>query len=261
MRIGSHARADGSFGRSASTQTLKGAALLVVAVLIGVVLLKTAPRNITTVSTAGPRTGTTHAPKAVAPPVSATPPPTTVPPAHQPGQVHLLVANGTTVNNEGGKIRTQLNGAGYNTDKTAIDAPTKDHATTMVYFLTPTFEADALQVATTLSLQPNNVSVIPATPPVPDASLTGVDVLIVVGMDIAGQAGSQTQTGPADTSAPTQATTAQTSPPQSTPSRGTSPAPTSTSVRHPSTTVEHTATTAHAGGATTTEPAPTTVKR
>ena len=52
MSSGMHARGDGSFGRSAGTQTLKGAALLLIAIIIGVVLLHTAPANTTTISSA-----------------------------------------------------------------------------------------------------------------------------------------------------------------------------------------------------------------
>ena len=119
MSRGTHARGDGSFGRSAGAQTLKGAVLLIIAIVIGVLLLHTAPASVTTVS-AAPRTSTTKAPKAKAkssksPPTSALaalPTTTTAAPAHPPGQVKVAVANGSGVPGLAGRIRLQLNSAG-----------------------------------------------------------------------------------------------------------------------------------------------------
>ena len=117
MSSGAHARGDGSFGRSAGTQTLKGAGLLAIAVAIGALLLHTAPANSTTVSTTTPHvTPTTRPPKppkttrttAAAAPQATT---TTAPQPHPVGQVKVAVANGSGVAGLAGRIRAQLSSA------------------------------------------------------------------------------------------------------------------------------------------------------
>ena len=201
MMRGTHARDDGSFGRSASTQTLKGAALLGVAVLIGILLLKTAPHVPTTV-TSGLGPGTTKAPK-VSPATTVPDTSSTTAAPRPPSVVHVLVANGAGVINLGARIRSQLSTAGYNTDKPAIDAPTSDHTVSSIYFQTG-FEAEALQLATVLSLAPSVVQPMPTTnPPVPAAQLTGADVLVIAGQDVAGTS-TQTTSAPGPTVAPSQ---------------------------------------------------------
>ncbi|HEY2427790.1 MAG TPA: hypothetical protein VGI06_02590, partial [Acidimicrobiales bacterium] len=109
MRTGTHARDDGSFGRSASSQTLKGAALIALAVIIGAVLLHTAPRSTTAVSTTPPHTATTKPGRAGSGTTGgAASTSTTLAPAHQAGQVVVLVANGAGVAGLGGRVRGQL---------------------------------------------------------------------------------------------------------------------------------------------------------
>ena len=186
---GMHAREDGSFGRSAGTQTLKGAALLLVAVVIGVVLLHTAPKAATTVSTGGStplgHTPTTKAPKkghttpTTAAPAATT---TTLPPAHPANQVSVVVANGAGVAGLAGKIRGQLNLAGYNTAKPAVNAPA-NVATSSVYYVAG-YQPDALAVAAALSLAPASVQPMPSPPPLPAADVTGAQVLVIAGADI-----------------------------------------------------------------------------
>ncbi len=202
MSLGAHAREDGSFGRSAGAQAAKGAALLAVAVLIGVALLRTAPRSV------APPTRVVAVPATTAP--NAAPPapvaPGTTVPTHPASAVHLLVANGTTVKNLGARIRAQLGSAGYNTDKAAIDAQTTDHQSSMVYFVTPAFAGDAQQVATTLGVPATSVSAVPPQPPVGTTSLSGVDVVVIAGNDIAGNVTpTQPSSSATSTSTPTSA--------------------------------------------------------
>jgi hypothetical protein len=238
MRTGTHARDDGSFGRSAGTQTAKGAALIAVAVLIGAFLLHTAPRTETITSTSPvtqpPAAKTTR---------TTTPPPgpttTTTPPPRPTAQVHVEVANGTQVIGLGGKIRSQLSTDGYNTDKPALDAPTKDHATSQIFFQ-PGFQSDALQLASTLSVAATAVVPMPNPAPVPQA-LTGVDILVIAGTDIAGTGGSSS--GPSATVAPGTSS-----------GSGSSSGSTSTTVHHTTTTVHHTTTTVAHASTTTTKP-------
>lgn len=239
MRTGTHTRDDGSFGRSAGTQTAKGAGLIAVAVVIGVVLLHTAPQP-ETITSSSPVTQppVTKAPKTTAPPAPTT---TTIPPPRPTSQVHVEVANGTQVIGLGGKIRSQLSTDGYNTDKPALDAPTKDHATSEIFFQ-PGFQSDALQLASTLSVAATAVVPMPTPPPVPQ-SLTGVDILVIAGTDIAGSGGSSS--GPSATVAPGSSTSG---------SSGSSSGTTATTVRHTSTTVAHTTTTAAHSTSTTAKP-------
>lgn len=251
MRTGTHARDDGSFNRSASTQTVKGAGLIGLAVLIGAVLLHTAPRPVTLSSSAPAKpTATTKAPKAVvAPPAPTT---TTIPPPRPTAQVHLEVANGTQVIGLGGKVRSQLSTDGYNTDKPAIDAPSKDHTSTAIYFQ-PGFQSDALQLASTLSVAATGVQPMPNPPPVPQP-LTGVDILVIAGTDIAGTGGSSG--GPAATVAPGSTSSGSSSSGSGTSSSGgtsTGGGTTATTIHHTSTTTaSHSATTTASGGPTTT---------
>jgi hypothetical protein len=236
MRSATHARSDNSFARSAGTQTAKGAALIALAVVIGVVLLHTAPK-VQTVTVATPATQPpARASKATVPPAPTS---TTIPPARPTSQVHVEVANGTQVIGLGGKIRSLLSTDGYNTDKPALDAPTKDHATTTIYFQ-PGFQSDALQLATTLSIPATAVQPMATPAPVPQ-SLDGVDLLVIAGTDIAGSGGSSS--GPAATVAPGST------------SSGTAGHTTTTAVHHTSTTAgSHTTTTAAHSSSTTAKP-------
>jgi hypothetical protein len=203
MRSGTHARDDGSFGRSAGTQTLKGAALIVVALIIGLVLLRTAPRAGTTVISGGVTAQVTKPKKPHSGTGSTVAPPstTTVPPAHPASQVSVVVANGSGVTGLAGRIRGQLNTAGYSTTKPAINSPTQV-ATTAIYF-TPGYEADAVNVAHTLQLTAGNVFPMPSTSPVPATYLTDVQVLVIAGSDIGNSTSETTEAPAGDTIAPT----------------------------------------------------------
>jgi hypothetical protein len=155
--------------------------------------------------------------------------------ARPASQVRVLVANGAGVANLGARIRGQLNQAGYNTTKPAVDAPTQNNATSSVYFQAG-FEADAIQLATAvLDLPQTAVQPLSQTaPPVPATDLVNVDVLIVAGQDIGGGS-TQTTSAPGATVAPGTTT------PRST------------------TTVKHTSpSTTHAPTPTTRAPSPTT---
>lgn len=197
MMRGTHARDDGSFGRSASTQTLKGAALLFVALLIGVALLKTAPHANTLLNAGGTTPSTVRSSTT---PTSAPDTSTTTAGPRPASQVRVLVANGAGVANLGARIRSQLNGAGYNTDKPAIDAPTQNNATSSIYFQ-PGFDAEAVQLASVLSLPATAVQQLStASPPVPATNIVNVDVVVIAGQDVAGT--TQTTSAPGATVAP-----------------------------------------------------------
>ena len=236
---GTHARGDGSFGRSAGTQTLKGAVLLAIARIIGIVLLHTAPATVTTVNTAT-HTTTTKAPKVTRTtlPAGNTVPinvPTTAasaaPQAHPPSQVKVAVANGSGVSGLAGRIRVQLNSAGYNTSIKALNAAATP--TTAVYYA-PGFAPDATAIATgQLSLPATVVKPLPTPPPVPTADIPGVDVLVVAGTDIGGATTNTTEAPPGNTIAPAVS------------SKGTTTTVPHVATTHAPTTVVHVTTTAH----------------
>jgi hypothetical protein len=180
MRRGQHAADDGSFGKSAGGAMARGVALIVAAVLLGVVLLRATDGDQLAVSSDG---GTEAVDDGEATPdtnldVPATSD-TTVPPAHNPAEVTVLVANGAGIGGLASKIAETLNGANYITaEPTNTRAPADE---SMVYF-TPGYEADAVAIAALLSPQPQ-VASLPEPPPV--ESLAGAHVLVVAAADLA----------------------------------------------------------------------------
>ena len=190
-----HARGDGSFGRSAGSQTLKGAALILIAIVIGIVLLHTAPANTTTITSGNGTPPTTHAPSPSKPhgstTTAASSATTAAPAPRPPAQVRVAVANGSGVTGLAARIRAQLNSAGYNTAAPPLNAPVPV-PTTSVYYI-PGYQADALAVATgQLSLPASTVKPMPSPTPVPSSQLFGVDVLVLAGADIGGASSSTT---------------------------------------------------------------------
>ena len=105
MRQGRHAAGDGSFGRSAGGATVRGLALLTVAVVLGIILLNSAdnPRGTTLATGKAPRPVVT---------VSTLPTPTTVL-ARSPHDVKVFPANSTSVNGAGARVGNTLKAAGY----------------------------------------------------------------------------------------------------------------------------------------------------
>jgi hypothetical protein len=181
---GSHAAADGSFGRSAGIQAGRAALLIGLALLIGFVLLHRNPGGSTGAVSSGGHT--------TAPPVTSSPGgigdttttvrTTTTTPAtlRAPENVKVLVANGTATSGLAGRITETLHAKGYNT-LTATDASTKP-AASIVYFQ-PGYGPDAASLASKLGLLPSAVSAM-ATPP-PVANLAGAQILVVAGADLA----------------------------------------------------------------------------
>jgi hypothetical protein len=255
VRSGAHARDDGSFGRSAGSQTLKGAALIAVAVIIGFVLLKTAPRSATTITTGSlSHPTTTKAPKSSShgsTPIGPAATTSTTTPAHPVAQVVVLVANGSGVGGLAGKVRTQLGQVGYDINKSAINASATNLTSTSVYY-EPGYQADALNIANTLSLGPNAAMPVPSPAPVPSSDLTGADVLVVAGTDIAGSSSGTTEAPAGNTIAP--------SPTQASSSSQETSAPTTTAERT-TTTVARTTTTEVVHDTSTTAASSTTTTR
>jgi hypothetical protein len=215
---------------------MKGALLILAAVVIGFVLLHTAPRAQTETTVGTSVTATTKAPKSSkggTASATTSAPTTTAAPAHTASAVSVVVANGTGVPHLAGTVRGQLNAAGYNTAKPAINSPTTT-ASTEIYYI-PGYQADALNIANVLTLGAGSVFAMPTPPPVPAADIAGIDVLVIAGNDISGTSGASSSSG--TTEAPPGNTIA--------PSPTVASGGTATTAAAPATTAAATATTLH----------------
>lgn len=185
MRRPRHTSDGGSFGRSAGMAAGRGAALLAVAVVLGVVLLNAAddpaPGRLTTGGSGG--TSSTSV-------TTSTGRSTTVVtlPVRAPADVRVISANGTAVKGVARKVTDQLKAAGYN-----VLAPTDGQKTTAsaVYFVGD-FMREAQAVAASLGLPAASVQPFPAPAPLADAR--GATVIVLVGPELAQRVGSTTAT-------------------------------------------------------------------
>lgn len=185
----------------------RGAMVLVVAVVIGIVLLnKVDEVPGTQVSSGG---GTSDDTDQTTPTTEPAPVTTTVP-ARQPRDVKVLSANGTKVNGAGGRIRDVLKAVGYN-----VLAPieTKQPVQASVVYFTPGFEQEAHGVAQVLKLPPTSVQPLPAANALPVADLRGANVVAVVGPELARAPASTTTTTRRATTTTTRRATSTTAPP------------------------------------------------
>lgn len=179
MSRGQHAADDGSFGRSASGAMVRGVALIVVAVVLGVLLLQAtdgpdpfpagagAPGgDETTTSTTAPGAGNLT--------TTTSTPPTSI----DPSTITVLVANGASIAGLAGDL-TELVAAEEFEVVTPTDAD-EDVEESTVYF-TPGFEEAANAVATVFDPVPE---VAPLPDPQPVTDLAGANVVVVAGPDL-----------------------------------------------------------------------------
>ncbi len=160
----------------------KAFVLLAVGVVVGVVLLNVgsrAPADLgipgvtTTTSTTTAKSSTTT---------------TTTAPVDK-SAVKVLVANGTSTNDAAGFFAQKVGALGWQT-LPAVDA-TSNVPTTAVYYAAGQQSA-AESIASSLGLKP--AAVAPLTTSVPVQGTTGVDVVVVVGADLAPQVTATTTT-------------------------------------------------------------------
>lgn len=183
MRRGQHAADDGSFGRSAGGAMARGVALIVAAVLLGVILLRAtdSPEPFANVDTEdavaddGDSTVTSD-PASTTPSVTATA-------ARDPSEVTVLVANGAGIPGLASTIADQLKGANY---VVAEPGNTKAPADDSAVYYTPGYEADAAAVAALLT-PPPQVAPLPSPAPVDD--MKSAHVLVVAAADLAAASG------------------------------------------------------------------------
>lgn len=179
MRPGTHAAADGSFGRSAGAAMGRGILLLAVALVIGIVLLNATddqpPGTEVAAESSGDDNGDANDATGT---TTSTAPPATLPAARNPAEVKVLVANASDVRGAAGGARTKLLQAKYNV-LSPTDAPTK--GTQSAVYFTAEYQADATAVAAALEIPAALVKPLPTPAPVPD--LKTANVLVVLGSD------------------------------------------------------------------------------
>jgi hypothetical protein len=188
MRRGRQAADDGSFARSVGVHTARGALLIGIAVLVGLLLLQKMDSGKTAASRIRTITPTTLTPT-TAPPLT-----TTTRPA---AAVKVMVANGTTTNGIASTAQRLIAQAGYNAlgpaDGTAAAKAARRN--TIVYYA-PGFDTEARRIAALLGMTPAPpVAPLPTTA-LPVTDLKGANVLVLVGPDYAAKHGGPTTAGP-----------------------------------------------------------------
>lgn len=198
MRRPGHAAEDGSFGKSAGMAAGRGAVLLTVAVVLGIVLLNAAddPRP-DRVTAAGPDDDTSDTTTTLVAPTTTV---VTVP-LRPPPEVKVLAANATSVKGVARKVTDQLKAGGYN-----VLSPTdaKPAAASAVYF-TGDYQREAETLAAALGLPTTVVAALPVPPPLTDAR--GANVVVLVGPELAQRVSGTTATTATATSTATTSTT------------------------------------------------------
>ena len=181
MKRGQHAADDGSFGKSAGGAMARGIALIVAAVILGVVLLRATDGTDLDARAADDTEddGGSAIDESPDDTVDLPTPDTTLAPPRDPAEVTVLVANGAGIGGLAGRIAETLNGANY---VTAEPTNTRAPANESVIFYTPGYEADAAAIAALLSPTPRTEA-LPDPPPV--ESIGTANVLVVAAADLA----------------------------------------------------------------------------
>jgi hypothetical protein len=164
----------------------RGIALIVAAVLLGVVLLRATdgPEPFTADATeSNDDDGGTGDDTVTTLPSDTETTVTTAVPAHNPAEVTVLVANGASISGLASKISDQLKAANF---VVAEPTNTKEAAAESAVFYTAGYEADAAAIAALLNPAPKTAP-LPNPPPVDD--LAGAQVLVVAAADLAAAAG------------------------------------------------------------------------
>jgi hypothetical protein len=174
---------------------MRGALLIIVAVVLGAGLLANGFRDDNVASGSGSSTQTT---RTTTPGATSTP----VVQAHDPAQVKVLVLNGSGKSGVAKAAKDQLAAANY----TVLEPGNAGGGTitaSIVYFV-PGYDADAGTVAAKLGLAASAVQPLPNPLPATVADAQGANIVVIIGTDapVAGGAGAGT------TSSTTPATTA-----------------------------------------------------
>ncbi len=156
------------------SSAIKGAILVAVAVVIGLVLLRDDGA-----STGQLAVGAADDPAVDTGDTTTTAPTTTTSPARAPAEVKVLVANGSSVNGAAGSQTTELEALGY---VTASPTNAERVQQSVVYF-TEGYQAEAEALAESIGLAPESTAALPTPAPVGDMQQS--NLLLVVGPDLA----------------------------------------------------------------------------
>lgn len=180
----------------------RGAALVVVAVVIGLFLLRNGLDTSEVVTSSKDDSSSTDGGSSETDEgTDADSETTTTLAVRSPAEVTVIVLNGTSVSGAAGKYSTAIGTAGYQMLE-AGDAATKIPATQV--FFTPGFEREAAAVALAAGAP---ATVTPAALPTPPPGEVGAaNVVVVIGADLANL--TPTTAAATDTSEPTTSTTA-----------------------------------------------------
>ncbi len=165
-------------------QWFRALVLIVVLVAIGaVVLAKTS-------NTTSPKTGSPAPKSKTSATASTVPAPTTTTTVLAASQVKVQVLNGVLTGSLAGQWATKLKSQyGYVT--TPPDDATAKVASSVIYVVTPGYEAEAAQLAARVGLPASAINPtvpMPATAPVPASERNVANLVLVVGPDLAGTA-------------------------------------------------------------------------
>jgi hypothetical protein len=173
------ARGSGELPRGASAAVLKGAALIALAVVLGLFLLERTDTS-GSAATARPasKTTTTTAPRATTTTSSATTTTVKAAPAKSPDQLRLLVLNGGAPSGSAAQMRSKLQQVGY-TNQPQATTWTGHQQTGNTIMCRPGQDAAAVALSQQTALQGAKVTAWPSSSP---PSVTAdVDCVVVVG--------------------------------------------------------------------------------
>jgi hypothetical protein len=191
-------------------QVGRAVALLAIAVLIGVVLLRhdgtSSGRIVSSSQTTVPPT--TPKPSNTTPSSVAHTTTTSSTPLRAPQDIKVLVANGTSTNGLASTVKSKLQGEGY---QTLTSTNSSEQVTATILYYRPGYQNEAAALAEFLTLSPTAVQAMPAQAPVSNpAAVDGANIIVVAGPDVA-QGGSSGPSGTGATSTTTRPKTTTTS--------------------------------------------------
>jgi hypothetical protein len=188
-------------GPPSGTRVVRAVFVLVLMIVVGILVLPAATRS--------PRlpaltAATKH--HQTAPPTTTTTQPstTTTVPTVSASSIAVLVANGTATSHGAGDVRTWLGQKGFNITSIPAYDTTTPQTSDAIYYVNSGTAQMADQVAAALSLTGSVVQAAGSKPPV--STITGADVVVVLGNDLANRANAGTLGSPpssADQTTPT----------------------------------------------------------
>ena len=192
MSNGRHAAPDNSFNRSAGGAVLRGAVLMLVALVVGIVLLQSTDNTKSQAGPSVPDSSLAASDTTIAGGVTPLASTTTVV-RRAPNVVKVLIVNGSGKNRAGARVKAFLLSSGYDF-LVPRDANAANYADRVSY--TPGYEAEAAAIGALLGLTPDMIGPLPTqvtvrTPP----AAPEFNVQIMVGGNLAAKTASQPLTG------------------------------------------------------------------